>query len=632
VSYATLGVIGHVDHGKTTLVKTLTGTNTDRLKEEQKRGISIALGYAYLDVPEGRWGVVDVPGHEKFIRTMVSGATGIRAVLLVLDVNEGVKPQTTEHIHIAELLGIEYGIIALTKCDTADEEMRELAQLELRDHLEGTFLEDAPIIETAALTGGGIPEIKTALDDLLGKIPPLSREDSVYLPIDRVFSMTGFGTVITGTLQRGVLRKDAPVEVYPKELEGQIRELQSHGETVSEVEPGHRTAVNLRGMDKASLRRGDVLATPGSLQTGTFLDVHLSILGDVSEPVKQRSVVRLLYGTLETFGRVHLLDRDEIEPGESVPCQIQLDEPGAVLFRDRLILRAYSPMVTIGGGTILGVSDKRRKRREESETEWLRTLVKGDPVEILRGLLRRQKVVDVSEFSIRYRQTESEVRAFADLHTIELIVDNWFVDEVSTQELSESIFPIVEEYFRDQPTTNGLTVEMLKERARLTYPQPIIEYVLEHLVSLKKIETSDGTYVPVGKGGGGGLKGRELELADEIEAAFRDGGLQPPGIVEVCRNDKERIKLYRYLVDHKKLVTISLANKAKTLSNTLVFHTDSLENAEQLIRESFSSGKPFSPSEARQILGASRKYVMPLLECMDAIGVTKRTSEGRVLL
>jgi selenocysteine-specific elongation factor len=631
VKYATLGVIGHVDHGKTTLVKALTGTNTDRLQEEKDRGISIALGYAYLDVPEGRWGVVDVPGHEKFIRTMVSGATGIRAVLLVLDVNEGVKPQTTEHIHIAELLGVEYGAIALTKCDTADEDMRELAQLELKDHLEGTFLEDAPIIETAAVSGDGLPELNEALNQLLDKIPALPLEDQIYLPIDRVFSMTGFGTVITGTLQRGVLKKDGQIEVFPKGFAGQIRELQSHGETVTEVEPGHRTAVNLRGMDKASLKRGDVLATPGSLQSGAFLDVQLKVLEDTHMPVKQRNGVRILFGTLETFGRLHLLDRDEISPGDTALCQIQLDEPCAVLFQNRFILRSTSPMLTIGGGVILGVSDTRRKRNEGVPNEWLGALAENDPKSILGLFLNQQKAVSLKEFSVRYRQSEIDTKIFAQEPPFRLIGDHWIVRTDTLENLYKTLLKAFEEYHQANPTGNGLTDDSLKGIEQSTYPTDVIKHALKQLEVQGKIHLKDGGYVLADSAQDSGLKGRELELAEEIESAFKGGGLQPPGIVEVCKNDKQRIRLYRYLVDQKRLITVSMANKPKTLGNTIVFHSDTLMLAEDLIRRSFSTEKPFSPSDAKQVLGASRKYVMPLLECLDSRGVTKRTEEGRVV-
>jgi selenocysteine-specific elongation factor len=629
VNYATLGVIGHVDHGKTTLVKALTGVNTDRLQEERERGISIALGYAYLDVPCGRWGVVDVPGHEKFIRTMVSGATGIRAVLLVLDVNEGVKPQTSEHIHIAELLGIEYGVIALTKCDTADEDMRELAQLELKDHLEGTFLADAPIIETAAVNGAGLPELNTALTQLLEKIPALPQEDQVYLPIDRVFSMTGFGTVITGTLQRGLLKKEDEIEVFPKGVAGQIRELQSHGDTVTQVEPGHRTAVNLRGMDKATLKRGDVLATPGSLQSGTFLDVQLKILEDTDQPVKQRNGVRVLFGTLETFGRLHLLDRDEIAPGDTALCQIQLDEPCAVLFQNRFILRSTSPMLTIGGGIILGVSDTRRKRHEGEANEWLAALAENEPKSILGLYLKQYHVVSLDEFLIRYRLPQGETAELARKSPFKMINNQWVVRLDTIDALYAIVIKAFEEYHETNPTGHGLTADTLKGIEQSTYPADVIQYALEQLEAQNKINLKDGGYVLADSAQGSGLKGRELEIADEIESAFKEGGLQPPGIVEVCKNDKQRIRLYRYLVDQKRLITVSMANKPKTLGNTIVFHCETLTLAENLIRKSFSSETPFSPSDAKKVLDSSRKYVMPLLECLDSRGVTKRTQDGR---
>lgn len=280
MNYMTLGVIGHVDHGKTSLVKALTGVDTDRLKEEKERGISIALGYAYLDVPDGKIGVVDVPGHEKFIRTMVSGATGIRAVLLVLDVNEGVKPQTIEHIQIAEMLGIEHGVIAITKCDTADEDMRELAALDIQEYLEGSFLENAPLVYTSSESGEGLEILKDTLGDLLNHVKPLPDNHLPYLPVDRVFSLSGFGTVVTGTLRRGTIALEDDLVVYPRGEKVRIRELQSHGEQVESVHPGMRTAVNVRGSNKLELKRGDALAPEGTLDSGSFATCALTLLPD----------------------------------------------------------------------------------------------------------------------------------------------------------------------------------------------------------------------------------------------------------------------------------------------------------------------------------------------------------------
>ena len=400
MNYFTLGVLGHVDHGKTSLVKALTGVDTDRLKEEKERGISIALGYASLELPHGQIGIVDAPGHEKFIRTMVAGATGIRAVLLVLDVNEGVKPQTVEHLRIAELLGIEHGIAVITKCDTAtDPEMRELAEAELRDWLEGTFLDEAPFIHTSTKTGEGLEELKDTLDHLLVHIPPLQDEGFPCLPVDRVFSISGFGTVVTGTLQRGTLHVDDEIEMFPGNLRAQVRELQAHNEFVPQVLPGHRTAVNLRGVEKQAIRRGDFLATPGSLQTGRFLSVHLRLLDEAEAPLKHRQVVRVLYGTQEIFGRMHFLDRDTLEPGDAVCAQIQLDEAAPMLFREKFILRAYSPMVTIGGGTLLGVEDTRFKRNRSDDTlAWLETLHTGDGEALLGSAMKRASLVDIVQY------------------------------------------------------------------------------------------------------------------------------------------------------------------------------------------------------------------------------------------
>jgi selenocysteine-specific elongation factor len=632
MNYFTLGVLGHVDHGKTTLVKALTGVDTDRLKEEKERGISIALGYASLELPHGQIGVVDAPGHEKFIRTMVAGATGIRAVLLVLDVNEGVKPQTVEHLRIAELLGIEHGVAVITKCDTApDPELRELAEAELRDCLGATFMADAPFVYTSAETGEGLDELKQVLDDLLVEIPSLRDEGLPCLPVDRVFSISGFGTVVTGTLQRGTLRVGDDVEMVPGNLHAQVRELQAHNDFVTEVAPGHRTAVNLRGVEKQAIRRGDMLAAPGSLQTGRFLSVHLNLLGDADAPLKHRQIVRVLYGTQETYGRMHFLDRDGLEPGDDTCAQIQLEEPAPILFREKFILRAYSPMVTIGGGTLLGVEETRFKRNRPETLTWLETLRAGDAEILLQAALHRNPLVDISKFARIYRYGEAELRDVVKQRKWPLIESGKTALPETVERIQSEIEMVLAETHQSDSAVRGLALDPLTKRLSRDMPDELIEYALVALIEAETLAQTDGLYHRADFTPEGSLSEADQLAAEEIESAFRDGKFQPPGMVEVLHDDKQRMRIYRLLVDKGELVSTYVANKPRTLSNTIVFHRSALEAARDALREQFPDGTAFTPAEARDVLGTTRKYLIPLLECLDRKGITLRREGQRVV-
>lgn len=628
MNYMTLGVIGHVDHGKTSLVKALTGMETDRLKEEQERGISIALGYAWIDLPEGRIGVVDVPGHEKFIRTMVSGATGIRAVLLVLDVNEGVKPQTVEHLNIARLLGIDRGIIAITKCDTADAEMRELAAMEIRDYLEDSFLSEAPLVFTSSESGEGIDELNVKLGETLQELESTTTGNAPYLPVDRAFSMAGFGQVITGTLRRGTINVGDDLRCYPAGNVVKVRELQSHGDTVDSVDPGRRCAVNVRLEKKIQMNRGDVLAPEGSVDQGTAVLCAIELLDD-AKSIKQRQELRVLWGTTEAIGRVHLLDGDEVGAGQRSFVQLLFNEPVCGIFRERLILRSYSPVTTIGGGQILSIGTQRLKRGDSALLEDLALLRDGSDQQVLDFALRHADsgVLDSPATASRYGLTPELVNTlWAKLGAIQLgpetvthplHLDN-ILDELST---------LLGRFHKANPSLWGMSHDPLTEALNARFAAPLIDHALAH----KKISQTNGLYHLATFSVEGALSEAEQAIVTEIENAFRSGGLQPPGMVDVLQNDPERIRLYRYLVNEKRLVTTSVANKGKSVSNTIVFHADAINEAQRLLKDSLNPDQTFTPSTIKDTLGISRKYLIPLLECLDKIGVTKHKGDGRVL-
>lgn len=633
MNYLTIGVIGHVDHGKTTLVKALTGVDTDRLKEEKERGISIVLGFANLKLPFGEMGFIDAPGHEKFVRTMIAGATGSEAVLLVVDVNEGVKPQTVEHLEISQLLGIERGVVAITKCDTAEEDMRELARADLEELLAGTFLSEAPVIDTSAQTGEGLDALKEVLDGFAAESPPAPDEGYAYLPVDRAFTMSGFGTVVTGTLRGGALHTGDEVQIYPKGFKAKVRQLQSHNEETDTVLPGHRCAVNLRGVERMQIGRGDALATPGTIEPAHFLDVHLDLLKSSARPLKQRQIVRILYGTTETFGRAHLLDRDALDPGGSCVLQLQLDEAAAVPAREPFIIRTYSPMRTIGGGRVLGHSDSRYPRLRNEIVERLEIWGRGDLKEMLTNRLgdAGPRWIDVRRFCLANRVNETEAMECFNALPV-LRVAGYAVFEKQWDSFKEGILKSLGDFHAEEPTAHGLLIEDLRSRLTIEMNDDLLNHALKELETAKAAAIDEGHYKLADFSVGKGLGEREQALVDEIAGAFKRGGLEPPGIEDVVQGDKDRQRMYRYLLDTGVLTSTHVANKPKTPGNTIVFHSEMIDDAKQRLTKQFAQAGRFDTPGAKNVLGISRKYLIPLLECLDATGFTKRAENERVLI
>ncbi|MCL5982600.1 MAG: selenocysteine-specific translation elongation factor, partial [Firmicutes bacterium] len=395
MSHVIVGTAGHVDHGKTALIKALTGVDTDRLREEQERGISIELGFAPFKLPSGRLaGVVDVPGHERFIHNMLAGIGGIDLVLLVVDVTEGVMPQTREHVEIMRLLQIARGLVVLTKVDLAeDREWLDLVEEEVRESLSGTFLAEAPFFRVSALTGAGLAELLAAIDKLTGEMPARDSAAPLRLPVDRVFSMPGFGTIVTGTLMAGRIAVGMNVEILPLGRKARVRQLQVHGEAAVEAVAGQRAAVNLSGVEKEALERGSVLAMPGFLMAASVLDARLFLLAGTKKVLKNMSRVHVYLGTGRAVGRVVLLDCEELPPGGEALVQLRLEKELVAHRGDRYIIRSFSPMTTIGGGVVLEASTRRQKRFRPEVLEGLAELEKGDPAAPLLQRLRREVVV-----------------------------------------------------------------------------------------------------------------------------------------------------------------------------------------------------------------------------------------------
>ncbi len=629
MKYLALGVVGHVDHGKTALVRALTGAETDRLQEEQDRGISIVLGYAHLALPAGELGIIDAPGHERFIRTMIAGATGCEAILLVVDVNEGVKPQTIEHLDIARLLGIRDAVIAVTKCDIAQPGRREATAEELEILLDGSPFEEAPLVYTSSETGDGLDNLRAALDSVITNADPVRDEGLAYLPIDRVFTMSGFGTVVTGTLRRGSLSADQSLIACPSGLEAQVRELQSHGSKVDRVEPGHRTAVNIRGVSKEQLRRGDVLASPGSIRPTHTLDVEFEVLRGARGPVKHRQPVRVLFGSTETFAHTHLLDRNEIAPGDTALIQLRFEEPVAPLHLEPFIARFYSPMVTIGGGRILDSADGAYSRKDEGALQRLRAYAGNDTVEIVAAALLSsgRNGVDGKRLGMDRRLKRSDVQNALNAIGAAKLDDGWYVESAVFESLATDIAELVREHHDANSTDRGLPAAELAPHFN-GLESRVLDGAVQWLLKKKKLASTSGAlhlpeFTPEGA-----FSEADREAASAIEAAFRVGGLAPPNPADVVSSETDN--LYRWLIREGALVSAKTDARGQSTQN-IVFHRDAVENAKTKLKAAFDNGTAFTASDAKGVLGTSRKYLIPLLETLDRAKFTRRNGDQRTL-
>ncbi len=630
MNYVALGVIGHVDHGKTALVKALAGVDTDRLKEEKARGISIVLGHANIALPGGAMGIVDVPGHERFIRTMIAGATGTGAVLLVVDVNEGVKPQTIEHLDIAALLGIREGIVAITKCDTADAELLPMVEEEIRDLVAGTFLAQAPFIATSSVSGQGIEELKAALAGVLERTAPQPDEGSVYMPVDRVFSMPGFGTVATGTLRRGALRVGDSVAMYPGGAVAKVRALQNHNQAVETSPPGHRTAVNLRGVEKSALRRGGILATPDTLSPGRFLGARLTMSRHAPAPLKHGQAVRLLFGTQETYPRVHLLDRKELRPGESCVLQFCHETEVYALTQEPFIVRTYSPMHTIGGGALLDLKAKRYRRNDAGALRRLEVLSGGAAQEIVLEVLR-ERGARLSKLSTLCGYARTSSRACEEM-LAGLPVVRVGGGSAILAEAHEALCGRVVAFLARYHEANPARVALPETELGAAFPEkisgPLLEAILKALVARGDLARDKGMLRLAAFRSGDALKGKDRELAGELEALYREAGLAPPSMDEATRGEKDRKRIFGHLVEHGALVLARQHNQSRTLA----FHTEAVAGAKARLHAAFGAGEAFSASDARKALDSTRKFVIPLLEYFDGIRFTRRDGDKRVII
>ena len=628
-----LGTAGHIDHGKTSLIKAVTGTNTDRLKEEQKRGITIELGFAALDLPSGRHlGIIDVPGHEKFVKNMVAGATGIDIVTMVIAADEGVMPQTREHMEICALLGVKHGMVALTKIDMVDEEWLEMVTEDIREFTIGTFLEDAPIVPVSAVTGEGLPRFIEALDALSEGVPERSSSGLFRLPVDRVFSMKGFGTVITGTLISGKIGVGETIMIYPGKITSKVRGLQVHNQSQETAEAGMRTAINFQGLEKAAINRGDMIARENTLIPSYMVDLELHFLTSNKKPVKSRTQVRFHTGTSEIMGNLILLDRDELLPGDTCPAQIRLEEPVSLIRDDRFVVRSYSPVRTIGGGKVLNPIPVKHKRFHQEIIDGLMGIVDALPEEVIDYQSRMAGPAGVT-FSDLLLMTNLPEKALT--ATIGSLLNNQtmiLVDKENRTYIHQSVFDqlkalstdVLERYHRSNPLKPGISKEELKSKFPRQASGKIFTQVLNRMIKDQQLALEDDTVRLATHTVS--LQVDQEALKRQISDIYRENQLTPPYFREIVKDLDVDAKTAKAVLEL--LISEGTLTKVK---EDLYYDRQAIEKLkDELVAFLVEKGEISTP-QFKDMTGASRKYVIPLIEHFDATNLTIRVGDIRQL-
>jgi selenocysteine-specific elongation factor len=632
MKHVILGTAGHIDHGKTALVKALTGVDTDRLKEEKERGITIELGFTFLDLPSGiRLGIIDVPGHERFVKHMVAGVWGIDFVALIIAADEGVMPQTKEHLDICKLLKVKKGLIVLTKIDLVERELLELVREEVTDIAKDTFLKDTPILAVSSLTGEGIPQLITTLDHLSKEVKERSSDGLFRLPIDRIFVMKGFGTVVTGTIVSGKLSLGETVEILPSGLEGKVRNLQVYNRPVEEATAGERAAVNLQGIETSALERGDVLVHPKTLTSTSLLDVYLEYLPIAPRLLKHRTQQRFHMGTSSTTASIFLLDREELAPGEKGFAQLRLERSVVSFPQDRFVIRGSGAIQTLGGGVVLDTHPIKHRRYSPPVINDLILLKDGSSEQAIHQYIFRSGMAGISfgdllnRVAMPPKEIQTILRKMIERGDI-LLVDpeKLKVIEISQyQRLKEMTLIQLKEFHQRFPMRTGLAKEELRTKLPVEVDMKLFQILINGLIQSKEVVLERDKLR---------LSGHQISSADEkglvkrVEEAILRGKLQPPSPKELSEEwseEEERIlAIFEHLAHEGVLVKIK---------SGMYFHRIPIENLRGELINFLKSHKEITTSQFKELTGASRKYAIPLIEYFDQMKLTLRIGEKRVL-
>lgn len=621
-----LGTAGHIDHGKTTLIKALTGRETDNLKEEKQRGISINLGFTYFDLPsKKRVGIVDVPGHEKFIKNMLAGACGIDIVLLVIAADEGVMPQTIEHLDILNYLYVKKGIIVLTKCDLVDEEFIELVKDDVREKTKGLFIEGAPIVEVDSVSRRGLDELVQKIDEISEDIEEKKTDAPSRMSIDRVFSLKGFGTIVTGTLIEGKISVDDEMTIYPSEKKVKVRNLQVHGCDVKTAYAGQRTAINLSNIKVSEIQRGDVIAQTGSVEESMMIDVNISLVEHCKKSLKHWDRIRIFHGTKQILCRIVPLNEDEIQYGESGYAQLRLEEKIVAKKGDRFIIRSYSPMDTIGGGVIIDTAPKKHKIYDESVIEALKIKEKGELKDILEEYLKLNlsNYITLKELVSYIGEKEEYVKeglnALIDENKV-FCVNKYYLHISHYQKLKERVIDILTKYHKQYRLRNGILKEELRSKVDNSLKVKDMDVILNKMVEEKDIKVQDNlvsNYDFEVK-----FNQKQLSIKKEIEEKSRKNGLNSLMTKDdICNKNK----FYEEVLEALTGETIQKLDDAYYIDKKVY------ENVKKDLLEYLNKNKEITVAQFRDITKSNRKISIVMLEHFDRNRITKRVEDKRIL-
>jgi len=627
-----IGTAGHIDHGKTALVRALTGTDTDRLKEEQQRGITIDIGFAFLALPNDiEAGIIDVPGHEKFVKNMLAGVGGIDIAILVIASDEGIMPQTEEHLAICDLLQIPRGIVALTKTDLVETDWLEMVTEEVREGLQGTFLRDAPIVPVSSKTGDGLEALRQALAEAAAQAQERSADGMLRLPIDRVFTIKGFGTVVTGTMISGIIEQEQPVEILPERIVTRVRNIQVHDAPVERAFAGQRAAINLHGVEKQAIERGNLLSLPDLLTPTYMLDAFLKLTLKAERPLKYRSRVRLHHGTSEILARVIFFDREELLPGESAYVQFRCETPLIALARDRYIIRSYSPVITIGGGEILYLHPGKHKRSAAPVTR-MQALHTGNFSDVLALYIEDAEFAPISAGRIAGLIAAPPARIKEEIERlwqqgIVIAIPGQPDDLIHAshyQQARQQLQRHVEEFHAQYPLKSGIAKEELRKKLPAALPQILFQRMLEELSAEGVLEVEQNLVRR--QAHRIRLTPRQQQIREKLERLYHDARFQPPNKKDALQKlgaaDKDGEAVFSVLLTEKTLLRVE---------DDLYYHHKVFADMTARIIEHLQQHQEISIGDVKNLFDISRKYSVPVMAYLDAEQITLRKGDLRVL-
>lgn len=634
MKHVIIGTSGHIDHGKTTLIKALTGRETDKLDEEKKRGISINLGFTFFDLPSGkRAGIIDVPGHEKFIKNMLAGATSLDVVLLIIALDEGIMPQTKEHLEILELLEVKKCIVALTKKDLVDEEWAGMIKEDIKNYLKSTSFKDATMIEVSSKTKEGINELIEEIDKSVEEIEQKDKEGHFRLAVDRSFSVSGFGTVATGTILSGSVKNGDMVQINPSGIEARVRNIQVHDENVEIGEAGQRCALNLAGVTKEEVARGTVVCTVDTIEPSYMIDCKFKYLKSNEKNLINRQRVRVYHGTSEILGRIVILDKEEVEPGESAYIQLRLESEICAQKGDNLVIRNYSPMTTLGGGKVINPVARKAKRFKEDYLNELKLMEKGSIEEVVENV--------VLSLSDSFPNSQEIIKGLGrNVENIDYILEKlyenkkiiriengkakFFIHNKFFTKKSEEIYEILKSFHEENPLKVGMNKEELRSKS---FSNKVKQKIFQNFLNLMKEKEiiKEGTNIVALKEFEIKLTKAQRVIKEKILKTYLESGITSPKIKDIIDDkklEKEYLKIYNLLIEEGTLVK---------LPEDVIMHKEVIDSVKDKIIEWLNKNGSITLGEAKEILDVSRKYLVAILEYLDQAEITKRVEDKRVL-